>query len=531
MLAHLHIQHYALISDLDIDLADGFSVITGETGAGKSIILGALSLAMGARADTKAITDGEDKCIIEATFRTKEQEWIIRRELYASGKSRSFVNDSVVTLAELKALSQQLLDIHSQHENLLLENDDFQLSIVDAIAQNQTVRDDYAHAYTHYRDVEQQLHDLEILAARTRKDEDYIRFQFKQLDEAHLDDPDELDSLNEEQYTLSHAEQIRQDLEQALQALDSDEGAVSMVRLAQASADAAQDASLSERLSSIAVDLRDITRDLRHKADRVEMDPQRLAYTEERITTLETLLRKHNVSSLGELISLRDEYAKQLEHIACFDDDIQALRTRLDEAYKQMQEAGVRLTRSREAVREPISEQLTHDLSLLGIQHAHMDIAIQPLTEYTERGHDDVQFLFAANLNQQLRRVSEVASGGEISRIMLCIKSLIASTHALPTILFDEIDTGVSGEIATQMGKIMHVMAQSRQIIAITHLPQIAAQGKTQYCVYKQDTDLRTETHIRRLTPEERVQEIASMLAGHTITDAVLATAQQLLNQ
>lgn len=521
MLKHLHIQNYALIAQLDIDFAEGFSVLTGETGAGKSIILGALGLAMGARADIKAITEGEDKCIIEAEF----SECVVRRELYANGKSRSFVDDSLVSLAELKTLAARLLDIHSQHANLLLENDAFQLGIVDAMAANRAEQDTYAKAYTAYRETERQLDELRALAAKTRKDQDYTAFQFQQLEEAHLTDPNEMTQLEDEHFRLANADSIRQGLEYALQVLDSDNGALSLVHNAQCT----MHNELDERLKNAEIDLRDIVRDIQREADRTEIDPERLQTVEERIEMLQTLLRKHDVQSLEELITLRDQLEAQLSRLANFDEDIQQLEQKLQRDLTTLSNAANALTRSREKMRQPISQALELQLHALGIAHAKMDIAITPLDDYTESGHDDVQFLFAANLNQSLRRVSEVASGGEISRIMLCIKSLIASTSGLPTILFDEIDTGVSGEVATQMGQIMRQMAASRQIIAITHLPQIAAQGQTHYCVYKQDTQARTQTHIRQLTSEERITEIASMLAGRQISDSVLDTARQLL--
>ena len=526
MLQHLHIQNYALISHLDIDFANGFSVLTGETGAGKSIILGALALVMGARADLKTITEGEERCIIEADF----GEYLIRRELNRNGRSRSLVNDEVVTQAELKDLANKLIDIHSQHENLLLGDDNFQLSVVDAIAHNGNERLHYATCYTHYREAEKALHDLQALAAKTRKDQDYVAFQFEQLDKAQLSDPNELETLEEEEYRLSHVEQLKCALRTALLAMDNDEGgALELLRTARN--ELGDIPSLSERLQSVEIELKDIAAETSRLEENTELDPQRLQEVQERLDLINTLLRKHNLQTLAELIALRDELGQQMQQIASFDDEIARLQSDLDTALEALRGAADALTLSRSKVRETISQRLANDLSQLGIAHAKVDISITPLEDYTETGHDNVQFMFAANLNQSLRRVSEVASGGEIARFMLCVKALIASTNGLPTIIFDEIDTGVSGEVATQMAKIMRQMADNRQIIAITHLPQIAAQANAQYKVYKADTATRTETHITRLNDTERITEIASMLSGKDITDAALKTAQELLNK
>ncbi len=526
MLQHLHIQNYALISQLDIDLRDGFSALTGETGAGKSIILGALALVMGGRADLKTITEGEEKCIIEADF----GEYLIRRELNRNGRSRSLVNDEVVSQSELKSLANKLIDIHSQHANLLLENDIFQLSIVDAIAQNEKERDTYSTRYAAYCQAEQKLRELEQLAEKTRKDQDYIAFQFEQLDDAKLNDSDELSQLEEEEYRLSHVEQLKSQLQIALSALNDDE--MSAMGLLREARTALQDEKeLSTRLQSVEIELKDIVGEINRLANNTEFDPERLQIVQERLDLLNTLLRKHGVQSLAELIAIRDELGAQMNKIASFDEEIAQSKRELQTCREALVKAASLLTKSRMAVREGISEHLRNDLSKLGIAHANVDIQISALDDFGEYGDDNVQFLFAANLNQSLRPVSEVASGGEIARFMLCVKALIASTNGLPTIIFDEIDTGVSGEVATQMGQIMREMASSRQIIAITHLPQIAAQADEQFKVYKQDTASRTETHICHLGPKERVQQIASMMSGKDITDAALTTAKELLNK
>lgn len=528
MLTHLHIRNYALISHLDIDFHEGFSVMTGETGAGKSIILGALNLVMGARADTKAITEGEDKCVIEATFLGDEairreargdeakgerleaigEEIIIRRELNQNGRSRSFVNDEVVTQAELKALARELIDIHSQHESLLIGDDLFQIQVVDAIAGNASERDAYATAYSDYQQAIAALREAQALAKKAQADADYLQWQYNQLAEAQLV-AGEMEELEQEEYRLSHAEEIQAALAQALQLLDSDNGALSQIhstRLTDA------DSTLAERLDSVEIELKDIVSDIQHIYNRTERDPIRLEQVQERISMLQTLMKKHHVQTLEELITLRDDFEQQVQRIENIDEDLERLRREGDEAKRLLSEVATQLTQSRQGVCDKIALNLVNAMVKLGVPHAKVAVDIQPTDDFTETGRDNVQFMFAANLNQSLRRVAEVASGGEISRLMLCIKALIASSNGLPTIIFDEIDTGVSGSIASQMGEIMRQMADARQIIAITHLPQVAARGEHHYLVYKEDTAVRTETHIRALTPAEHAAEIEKML-------------------
>lgn len=523
MLKHLHIKNYALISHLDIDFADGFSVLTGETGAGKSIILGALSLVMGSRADTKVITEGEERCIIEAEF----DNYIIRREMNINGRSRSLVNDEVVTQTELRQLASQLIDIHSQHENLLLGDDLFLIGVTDAVAQNASIREQYHADYTAYRDAEQQLNTLKQRAAQMRKDQDYLQFCYNQLSSANLVSG-EMEDLEEESYRLSHAEDIKYNLLSMLNAIDGDEGGVLSLlrncRLDEASHE------LAERLQSVIIELNDIQAETSRIADHIEANPERLQWVEERQDTLNSLMHKHGVKSIDELITLRDEMAKQCEQMDSFDDEITRLNQLVQSCRQQMQNTAGCLTKSRQSVCESISQQLIINLRKLGIQHAQIEITISPLEDFTESGVDNVQLMFAGNLNQTLRRASEIASGGEIARLMLCIKSLIANQVGLPTIILDEIDTGVSGEVATQMGRIMQTMAKARQVIAITHLPQIAALGAHHYRVYKEDTDKRTETHIKTLTDAERINEIATILSGNKPTEAAIENAKQLIN-
>ncbi len=532
MLAHLHIRHYALINELDIDFTRGFSVLTGETGAGKSIILGALNLVMGGKADPRTITEGEDKCVIEALFQTDNgDESLVRRELNRNGRSRSFVNDEVVSQAELKQLAAQLIDIHSQHANLLIGDDTFQLQVVDAIAfptQQTALLNQYLEAYTDYCDCRTQLSSLMAEAKKAQQEADYVQFQFKQLDEADLHE-NEQDELTEEEYRLSHAEQIRESLQYGVQLLTEEDNSV-LSLLHSIHLDSAS-ASLAERLHSATIELEDIAHEAQQQADTLESDPQRLQQVQERLAMLQELIHKHHCQTVAELIALRDSLQNQCLRIDSYDEDIKQLKQLLQQKELHLTDLAQQLTLARKSVVPLISETLKTNLRTLGMAHAEVDVQITQLDDFTPSGKDNVQFMFAANLNQSLRRVSEIASGGEISRIMLCIKALTASTRGLPTIIFDEIDTGISGEVASQMGRIMRQMAASRQIIAITHLPQIAAAAEEHYRVYKSDTAKRTETHIQALNTDARVQEIASMLAGKNITEAAIQTAQELLKK
>lgn len=522
MLKHLHIQNYALISHLDIDFEAGFSVMTGETGAGKSIILGALALVLGARADSKSITDGEDKCIIEAEF----DDCIIRRELYRNGKSRSFVDDGVVTLQELKVLANRLIDIHSQHANLLIENADFQLEVVDAISQNEDLRTSYTAQYERYVAAVEALRKLQALAKKSQQDADYIQYRYKMLDEAGLEEG-ELEELEKEHYQLSHAEEIRAALHMAIEAISGEQGsaieALRVCKLGEA------DSELQERIDSTRIELEDIADEAERKLSHIELDPRRLEWVEERMDALNSLLHKFSAENIAELIKTRDELAEQVNRLDSFDFDIEQAQKTVETEKAALKKIAEDLTKSRKAVAAEICERLVDGLKRLGVVHAKVEIAFAATEDFTPSGCDEVQILFAANLNQSLRPVSEVASGGEISRLMLCVKALIASTKGLPTIIFDEIDTGVSGDIAIQMAAIMKEMATHRQIIAITHLPQIASIGQTHYKVYKADTTDRTETHISRLTEDERITEIATMLSGNNPSEEAVANAKQLL--
>ncbi len=554
MLAHLYIQNYALIRELDIHFADGFSVITGETGAGKSIILGALGLIMGNRADSASISSGAQKCIIEASFRTKdkgqrtkntlqtwfkendldyEEECVIRREINVSGKSRAFINDTPVTLALLKELGNQLIDIHSQHENLLLQDDAFQLALVDSMADNAEIRSAYSQAYHAYKAAQKQLQALQEQATKATQDADYIAFQVRQLQDAKIQQGEDV-QLEVEYNLLTHTEEIRTQLALATGYLSEDDKALSSVREALAalrkiSAYLPADDNLTERLDSLYIELKDITETVEDLAEKTDYDPARLQVVEERLDLINTLLQKHHLHTSEELLTLQADLENQLAQIESFDDQLAALRKQVDACRVATDKAAERLTQSRKQVLPIIEQHLTQELTQLGIPHAKIQLAWDKLAACVASGQDNIQLLFSANKNGALRNVAEVASGGEIARLMLCIKALLAQKQALPTLIFDEIDTGVSGDIAARMGHIMQAMGQQMQVISITHLPQIAALGDNHYKVYKADHEDRTETHIKHLTQEQRIQEIAQMLSGSHITDAAIQNAQALL--
>lgn len=550
MLRTLSISNYALISELQISLNSGFSVMTGETGAGKSIILGALGLIMGQRADVKAISEGKQKCVIEADFDISayqlqnfftladldydKEHCIIRREISINGKSRSFINDTPVALAVLKELTTQLIDIHSQHENLLIGSNKFQLMIVDAVAKNTAEKSAYLTAYKNYRNLSDTLLQLRHAADAQRADADYILFQHQQLTEANLQ-PNELAEAEKELNQLNHAEEIGIELANTLNRLNTDGGIVSSVKdscssIRKISSYLSAAKELEERLQSTYIELKDIASEIESQCNQIEYNPERQSILEERVNTINSLLQKHRVQTVEELIDLRKEFEQKMQRLESYDDEIAALEKQVAQATDTLHVQAQKLSATRQKVKKNIEEHLVEQLKTLGIPHPQFSIQFNNIN-CNETGADDVQFMFAANKNQTLHNVSEVASGGEISRLMLCIKALIANSSALPTIIFDEIDTGVSGEIADSMGNIMKKMSASMQVISITHLPQIAAKGQTHYKVYKVDSTLRTETNIKCLTTEERTQEIAKMLSGANITDAAVENAKNLLSQ
>ena len=550
MLKSLFIQNFVLIDNLDIHFDQGFSVITGETGAGKSIILGALSLVLGQRADGKSIKQGADKCVIEAVFDVSKyqlesffldndleydsESCILRRELYASGKSRAFVNDSPVSLAILKELGTKLIDIHSQHQNLLLGDNRFQLRVVDVMAENEILLILYKKEYTRYQGLRKELSNLKERAAQSKQEEDYIRFQLDQLEEANLQ-PDEQDELEQEQETLSHAEEIKSSLYRVSSCLDGEEqGVVSLLKESLSSMDALERyfpraKEIAERLRSAYIDLNDLASEMEGLIEDVEFNPDRLTWVNERLDTLYALQQKHRVSSVEELIVLRDQFRAQLADIDSFDEQIAALEKQVQNSYKELLQQASVLSEQRKIASVAFAQQLVEMVAPLGMPHTRFQVDVVPRKEPESDGMDEIRFMFSANKSMAIHPVAQTASGGEISRLMLCIKAMIAGFTALPTIIFDEVDTGVSGDIADKMGHIMQDLGSKMQVFAITHLPQIAAQGKAHYFVYKEDIQDRTVTRIRPLDKEERVREVARMLSGSALTEASLANAKDLL--
>ena len=546
MLRSLYIQNYALIEKLDISFSSGFSVITGETGAGKSIILGAIGLLLGQRADVKAIRVGASKCIIEARFDISaygmqpffeeneleyEEECILRREVSASGKSRAFINDTPASLVQMKELGEQLIDVHSQHQNLLLNKEGFQLNVLDILSHNEEALSAYQHIFGAWKQAQQDLEALVARANQDKSDEDYIRFQLEQLEEAHLS-AGEQEELEQEADTLSHAEEIKAGLYRVGQMLYSDEGGLlsglkeclnTMLGLQRVYPVAGE---LAERMESTYIELKDISQEVSGKEDEIEFNPERLDEVNERLNLIYTLQQKHRVSTVGELLALTDEYAAKLSAITSSDEHIEELKARCDALYNKVKKQAAVLTKARTAAAREVEKQMAARLVPLGMPNVRFQVEIGARKEPGIHGADTVNFLFSANKNGALQSVSSVASGGEIARVMLSIKAMIAGAVKLPTIVFDEIDTGVSGEIADRMADIME---QDRQVISITHLPQIAARGCAHYKVYKQDNETETNSHIRRLTDDERVEEIAHMLSGAKLTEAALNNARALL--
>ncbi len=551
MLQSLYIQNYALIDRLDIGFGPGFSVITGETGAGKSIILGAIGLLLGQRADVKSIKKGTSKCVVEAKFHIANyglkpffeendlefdpEECIIRREMTANGKSRAFINDTPASLAQMKVLGEKLIDVHSQHQNLLLNKEGFQLNILDILAQDDKETAAYRQVYNEYRTVCRELDDFIAQAEKSRQDEDYIRFQLEQLNEADLKEGEQT-ALEQEADTLSHAEDIKSGLYKAQQLIDGEEGGTlplakeCMQTLQNISEVYAPAKEWTERLNSCYIELKDLSHEISGAEEEIEFNPSRLDYVNERLNLIYSLQQKHHAKTVEELIAVQEDYQNQLNAITSFDDRIAELNRKKEELYRKVLEQAKVLTALRTASAKHIEEQMKSLLIPLGMPNVRFAVKLEQRKEPDSKGMDTVTFLFSANKNGTLQNVASIASGGEIARVMLSLKAMIAGAVKLPTIIFDEIDTGVSGSIAEKMALIMQDMGkQNRQVISITHLPQIAARGNAHYKVYKKDTETGTNSYIRQLTDEERVQEIAHMLSGTTLTDAAVQNARALL--
>lgn len=551
MLQSIFIQNYALIDRLDISFTSGFSVITGETGAGKSIILGAIGLLLGQRADVKAIKKGASKCIVEAKFHIANygmepfftdndiefdpDECILRREVSENGKSRAFINDTPASLAQMRLLGEKLIDIHSQHQNLLLNKEGFQLNILDILAQDEAILYGYQQQFSTYKDVCRELDEFIQKAEKSRQDEDYIRFQLEQLEEAVLKE-NEQEELEAEAEMLTHAEEIKAGLYRAGQLADGEgNSALSMVKecmqAVQGISNVYQQAEeWSNRLNSCYIELKDISHDIEVAGEAVDFNPSRLTYVNERLNLIYNLQQKHRVNNIAELIELTEKYRSELDAITSFDDRITELNRKKEDLYERVIQMAAVLTEARSKAARYIEEQMEGLLIPLGMPNVRFAVEMTARKEPDAKGMDSISFLFSANKNGMLQNVASIASGGEIARVMLSLKAMIAGAVKLPTIIFDEIDTGVSGSIAEKMALIMKQMGeQNRQVISITHLPQIAARGIAHYKVYKEDTENGTNSHIRLLNTEERVKEIANMLSGTTLTEAALNNARALL--
>lgn len=553
MLKQLYIKDYALIDELNIDLHRGFSVITGETGAGKSIILGALGLLLGQRADIKSIKSGAKKCTVEAHFDLSRypmedffteneidydlNDCILRREITATGKSRAFINDTPVTLTMMRLLGQQLVDIHSQHQNLLLQEEDFQLRTVDIIADNSEILHDYQSHFKQYQSICQQIEQQKQTISEIQERADYIRFQYQELSKVDLY-PEMQTELEQERDKLSHVEEIKLNLFSAEQQFSSDEGGGILSQLKEVSRHINDITDVypsiketAERIDNCMIELKDLYEGIRNEVQDIDYDPQRLEQINNTLDTLYSLEQKHHVSTVEELITLRDELKEQLNTVDNSDELLQKLQEEEQQMLTTCNRLAQQLTKERKKAAKKIEKEMTERLVPLGIPQVRFAIEItdKPLSS---TGADKICFLFSANTNTPMLPVADVASGGEIARVMLSLKAMISNKVKLPTIIFDEIDTGVSGKIAEKMGQIMQEMgANDRQVISITHLPQIAARGSHHYKVRKEESIFGTTTTMVMLNKEERLQEIAQMLSGADITAAAIDNAKALLQQ
>ena len=550
MLKQLYIKNFTLIDELDIQLFPGFSVITGETGAGKSIILGALSLLLGQRADSKSIKSGCDRCIIEAHFDLSRyqleslfadndidydhEDCIFRRELTSTGKSRSFINDTPVSLAVMKSIGQQLVDIHSQHQNLLLQEEDFQLNVVDIIAQDGKQLSDYQQAFKDYQTARKAVLRMEEELAKAAENEDFMRFQYNELQEANLE-PGQQEELEQESETLSHVEDIKEALFNAEGILSGEEAnLVESLRevsrtLSGIKGVFADVAEVTERIDSCYIELKDIAAEVSQLSSHVDYDPKRLDFINDQLGRIYSLEKKHRVETVEELITLRNQLKEQLSHLDNSSEEMDILRQQEKAAREKALKKASELNALRLKAAQKVEKEMKSRLVPLGIPNIRFVVDITQ-TEMTEEGTDKVAFLFSANTSTAMQPVAQIASGGEIARVMLSLKAMISGTVKLPTIIFDEIDTGVSGRVAEMMAKIMQEMGQTdRQVISITHLPQIAALGRHHYKVYKEETKEGTKSRMSLLSDEERIQEIAQMLSGSDVTTAAINNAKELL--
>ncbi len=550
MLKQLYVKNFTLIDELNIDFKPGFSVITGETGAGKSIILGALHLLLGQRADSKQIKAGSAKCVVEAHFDLSHYDMeaffeeneidhdpsdcIIRREVGANGKSRAFINDTPVALTVMRDLGEQLVDIHSQHQNLLLQKEDFQLNVVDTIAANSKQREAYTKAYRYYCEAQRDLLDFEKQCNKSRENEEFLRFRHAELDKANLVEGEQTE-LEQQTQILSHVEEIKSALYEASASLSGDEGgAMQQLKHATEQINNIADVyteikDIAERLDSSYIELKDISGEIENRLENVDFDPQQLQSLNDRLDLIYNLEQKFHVSTVEELIAERENIKQELSHIDSGEEQLEQLQVAVNKAYTACMDLAGKLSDTRKKAAIRVEDEMRKRLAPLGIPNVRFSIDFS-LKDCSPSGIDKVSFLFSANSSTPLQPVSLVASGGEISRVMLSLKAMISGAVKLPTIVFDEIDTGVSGRVAEKMAQIMREMGQNnRQVISITHLPQIAALGSTHYKVNKEETSQGTVSRMTMLTEEDRVKEIAQMLSGSDISDAAIENARTLL--
>ena len=553
MLKQLSVKNYILIDELDIRLEKGLGIITGETGAGKSILLGALGLMLGQRADVGELLDKKKKCIIEGVFDVQDyqmktffdekeldyaNECTIRREINPEGKSRAFVNDTPVNLTTLKELSSRLVDIHSQHESLLLGNRSFQLNVLDAYAGNQDLLKAYKSNFTTWKQSEKAYLALLDEEAKSKSDFDYLNFQYNEISALKLKDGEQV-SLESEQQKLEHGEEIVEQLNRSVMLIrDGDENAVAQLSLVHQLLQGIkkfddQFETQSDRIQSVLIELKDIHAELEDAIGKLQLDPKRLEEVNERLSFIYNLQKKHRLQSIEELLQFEEELSQKLQRISSFEDEILRLKKEVDEKKSQLLKSGNALTASRKKAIPALEKEVTQQLSELAMPHAMLRIALIEENEntFTADGMEKIQFLFSANKGGDFKKLAKVASGGEMSRLMLCIKSIMARLTAMPTVIFDEIDTGISGETAARVGAILKQMAKDHQVLAITHLPQIASKGNNHFLVYKEVKKSSTRSQLRILNDVERLNEIARMLSGEVLTDAALDNARVLLSQ
>jgi DNA repair protein RecN (Recombination protein N) len=551
MLKRLAIRNYALIDNLDISFSKELNIITGETGAGKSIILGALSLILGQRAEGKYFFNQQKKCVIEGTFEVNgfqledfftendldyDRETVLRREISSDGKTRAFINDTPVNLALLKKLGEKLIDVHSQHATLEINDEEFQLLVIDTVAGNESLLSDYRQSYRAYRNAQSRLKELISLSEQNKADLDYFQFQFDELDKAGLA-PDEQAELEQEQSELTHAEEIKRSLLISIGVLSENEPSVAvqikdaLISLANAEKYKPEIGKITERLNSALIEIKDLISELEDLEQRSLINESRLEEVNERLDLLYSLQKKHRVNSDTELIGIREQFSEKINSILFADEDIEKLKTESGKLHQEITDLADQISKHRTDSIPKVESQVMQTLSEIGMPNAVLQIINERLPEgkFDSNGNNQIRFLFSANKGQSPLPMNKVASGGELSRLMLAIKSLVAMHTALPTIIFDEIDTGISGEVALRVGNIMEKLSKNMQVVAITHLPQIASKGNTHFCVYKDEESEITHTNIRELGKEERVMELAKMLSGNNPGESAIQNARELL--